>query len=105
MLISHYRFNEENVQWLTDHFLGTDYLDETRGGASSALQKMQIFLRFLGDPGFEIGVGADTGFQQSTVSRTINYVSEKIVEKKNRWIHFPTTDAEMVIAAQQWRNI
>ena len=32
---------------------------ENRGGTLSNKQKMEVFLRYVGDPGFQIGVGKD----------------------------------------------
>lgn len=83
-----YRFSEENVEWMADHFLG-EY-DETRGKALSSKQKMKIFLRFLGDPGFQTGIAEDIGVHRSTVTKTIPYVLGKVVEKSTEWVVFPT---------------
>lgn len=47
-----YRFNSENVDFLVDEFL-PEYT-ETRGGAVSNVQKMKSFLRYIGDPGFQV---------------------------------------------------
>lgn len=52
-----FRFNRENVQWLTNHFLNEN--NETRGGALTNEQRMKIFLRYLSDPGFQSGVAED----------------------------------------------
>jgi len=46
-----FRFSEPNIQRLADLFLGDR--DETRGHVLSRLQKMEIFLRYVGDPGFQ----------------------------------------------------
>jgi hypothetical protein len=48
--IQMYRFSVENVQWLTQHFLGEED-DETRGGAVNSFSKMKILLRYIADPG------------------------------------------------------
>ena len=34
---------------------------ETKGGALSNKQRMEVFLRHVGDPGFQTGVGEDMG--------------------------------------------
>lgn len=52
-----FRFTEENVDWLSDYFLGQS--DETRGGALTSKQKMEIFLRMLSDPGYQVRVAKD----------------------------------------------
>lgn len=44
-----YRFSPENVEWISEHFLGVN--DECRGGALSSFTKMKIFLRYIADPG------------------------------------------------------
>lgn len=67
-----YRFDEQNVQWISDHFLGTEW--ERRGGGLSPKCQMQVFLRYMADPGFQIGVGEDLGINQTTVSKTLHAV-------------------------------
>ena len=61
-----YRFEEGNVEWMADHFL--EHSGERRGGALTAKQQLQVLLRYVGDPGFQVGVGEDLGIHQSTVS-------------------------------------
>nr|CAH7753337.1 unnamed protein product [Callosobruchus chinensis] len=61
ILLSINRVSDEDYHnlWLAGHFLeGTA---ETTEGALNSRQKMQIFLRFLSDPGFQFGVGKDEG--------------------------------------------
>ncbi|XP_063931186.1 putative nuclease HARBI1 [Zophobas morio] len=97
-----YRFEEDNVEYLADVFLGENY--ERRGGALTPKQKIQIFLRYVGDPGFQVGVGEDSGTHQSSVSRNVKFVSEKIYEKVNQWIQFPAEQAEIDAARHQWQE-
>ncbi|XP_058840786.1 putative nuclease HARBI1 [Topomyia yanbarensis] len=97
-----YRFTENNVEWLAAHFLGSSH--ETRGGALSNFQKMQIFLRYVGDPGFQVGVGEDIGIHQTTVSKTIWNVCQKIASKSSDWIKFPVTKEDMDAAKNIWRR-
>ena len=40
---------------------------------------MEVFLRYVGDPGFQTGVRKDMGIHQSTVSRTFATVVEAII--------------------------
>ena len=61
-----YRFDQENVIWIGEHFID-DATGETRGGALTTKQQMEVFLRHVGDPGFQEGVGEDIGIHQSTV--------------------------------------
>ncbi|KAF4528881.1 hypothetical protein B566_EDAN017320 [Ephemera danica] len=87
---------------MADHFLPDD--NETRGGAASSTQKMEILLRYLADPGYQQGVAADTGFQQNTVSRIVNYVADQILEKADVWVKFPSTDEEIQQAKLEWQR-
>ncbi len=47
-----YRFSRENVEWLAEYFLPDYY--ERRGGALNKIMQMQAFLRYVGDPGFQV---------------------------------------------------
>jgi hypothetical protein len=97
-----YRFEDENVLWLAEHFL----LDtgETRGGCLSVKQQMEVFLRHVGDPGFQSGVAEDKGIHQSTVCKTFSKVLKQIVAKANLWIKFPSTLADIRISQQLWQE-
>lgn len=117
-----YRFTPENVQFLIEQFM-PEY-EETRGGALNNVQKMHAFLRYVGDPGFQVlkiaicvrqilksnlrfiqvGVGEDVGIHQSTVSYTIWKVCTKITAKAEQWIHFPSTKREFQKAKRLWRQ-
>lgn len=101
-----YRFSKENVQWLAEYFLSNanevDFT-ETRGGALTNIQKMKTYLRYMADPGFQTGIGEELGIQQSTVSRTVDSVMNKIIEKANDWIRFPNNAHEIAQAKQEWQ--
>ncbi|KAF5280207.1 hypothetical protein FQR65_LT15031 [Abscondita terminalis] len=56
----------------------------------------------MGDPGFQVGVGEDNGAHQSTVSRTIDFVSRKNVAKANHWLKLPTIGEEVEEAKGRW---
>ncbi|XP_055918372.1 putative nuclease HARBI1 [Eupeodes corollae] len=92
------RFSEEGVQLLTEEFLGPS--SETRGGALTNKEKIRTFLRYIGDPGFQIGVGEDVGVHQSTVSRVVQQVSAEIASQSKNWIIFPHT-VEEILEAQR----
>lgn len=49
-----YRFSEEQVDWLANEFLGECI--ETRGGRLTNKQRMHIFLRYMSDPGYQVGL-------------------------------------------------
>lgn len=97
-----FRFEEMNVEWLSNHFL-EDSL-ETRGGALSSLQKMKICLRYLADPGYQSGIGEELGISQGTVSLTTDYVVNRIVDKAEQWIKFPRTENDFVLAKELWQS-
>nr|CAH7754861.1 unnamed protein product [Callosobruchus chinensis] len=77
---------------MSEYFLGDS--GERRGGALTPLQKLKIFLRYVADPGFQTGVATDIGVRQPTVSNVIAEVIQKIIQKSDYWIHFPSTDEE-----------
>ena len=64
---------------MAKHFLKENY--ENSGGALSNKQTMEIFLRYIGDTGFQLGFGKDIGIHQCTVSRAFSSVVEQIVKK------------------------
>lgn len=97
-----FRFEEQNVEWLENNFL--DFNNESRGGALSSALKMKICLRYLADPGFQMGIGEELGVEQSTVSRTVKYVVQKVVDQADRWIRFPTTENSIMEAKQLWQT-
>ncbi|CAH2007108.1 unnamed protein product [Acanthoscelides obtectus] len=94
------RFSRENVSYLANIFLPE--VNETRGGALTHIQQMEVFLRRLGDPGFQLGVGLDVGIHQTTVSKIIDKVSREICSKKNQWVKFPATGAMFNRAKDEW---
>ena len=63
---------------------------------------MEICLRYFSDPGFQNGASEIVGVSQPTVSRTVKYVIERIVAKRDVWIIFPTTTQDFNQAAQFW---
>ncbi|KAJ4442878.1 hypothetical protein ANN_04471 [Periplaneta americana] len=75
-------FNEENVEWIANYFLCA--MNESRGGALSSKQRIEIFLQFVSDPGFQAGIGKDIGVHRTTVCKT----SRKVHSGINPW--FPT---------------
>lgn len=97
-----YRFEERNLQWLADRFLGTN--EETRGGALSTAHRMKVCLRYLSDPGYQKGIGEELGVSQATVSRTVNAVVDSIVAHATDWIKFPTTNSEITEAKELWQR-
>lgn len=90
-----FRFSKQSVQWIATEFLGAD-TGEQRGGALTNLQKMEITLRYMADPGFMNGLSEVTGVSQPTV--------EDICSKAGGWIKFPSTQAEIEDAARAWQQ-
>lgn len=83
-----YRFNKVNKEWLGESF-------ETRGSALRSSERMRVFLRYIGDPGFLSGVAEDIGINRTTVNKTISQVMTAVLQKKHLWIKFPTSEQEM----------
>lgn len=97
-----YRFSRENVEYLAEYFLDGD--EETRGGALSNADRMRVCLRYMADPGFQIGVAEDVGIHQSTVCKIVWQVCRKIVEKSGEWIRFPSNENEFNVAKTKWQE-
>ncbi|XP_030746444.1 putative nuclease HARBI1 [Sitophilus oryzae] len=100
-----YRFQEENVNWMATYFSGENL--ERRGVALPSNHKMKVFLRYTANPGFQMGVATvaeELGITQSTVSKTISFVMNKIVEKSHLWIKFPSTQPKINEAQQAWQE-
>lgn len=83
------RFEEGSVEFFTNYFLPEAETFDRRGGALTPQRKMEIFLRYLSDPGFQSGVSLDFGVHRTSVSKTFDFFLNKIYEKAHEWIHFP----------------
>lgn len=101
-----HRFSEENVEYLTNVFLTPNVGDEieTRGGALFPKKQMEIFLRFLACPNFQIGIAEECGVHRTTVCKTVSNVLDIVFNKADEWIIFPVTDAEKTTAKQLWQT-
>lgn len=88
-----HRFDKEEVEWLATKLFETH---ETRGGALSPVQKVEVTLRYLSDPGFQNSVSKETGIHQSTISKTIATVLPRIAHMSKDWIVFPRTNAQKI---------
>lgn len=99
-----FRFEENSVAWMSDHFLG-EGSQENRGCALSSKQKLEILLRYFADPGFQTGVAEDFGIHQTTVCKTIKEVLPRIMEKANIWIRFPSTANDIDAAKEEWQSV
>lgn len=77
---------------------------ETRGCAISARSKMEIFFRYLADPGFQNEYGEGFGVHRSTVAKTVDFVLEKVILKLEDWIHFPQSIAEVNKAKERFKT-
>ncbi|KAJ8932433.1 hypothetical protein NQ318_023651 [Aromia moschata] len=68
--------NQLSLEWIVSSEEATFTLNEAqsgerRGGAICNVDKMKIFLRYVGDPGFQTGVGEDIGVHQTSVSKVV----------------------------------
>ncbi|KAF5276316.1 hypothetical protein FQR65_LT16417 [Abscondita terminalis] len=95
-----YRFSEENVEWTANHFLRQNW----KLGGLSPKKQMQIFLRFLSDPGFQMGIGKEEVAHRTTICKTISHVLPKIVEKAGIWIKFPAENSNDQ-AINEWAQL
>lgn len=98
-----YCFSKVNVDWLNQYLFGPEKV-ETRGGAIKNIVKLKAFLRLIGDPGFQCGIGEDLGIHQTTVSKNLVEVMDLIMSKAAVWIKFPQTDMEFDVAKQEWQE-
>lgn len=96
------RFENDSVDFITNEFLVNS--DETRGGAIPPRTKMEIFLRAVADPGFQIGVAEDFGIERSTACKTFHFVMDRICDRANHWIKFPTSPREVNEAQLLWQT-
>lgn len=95
-----HRFEETNVEKMAKLFLGTSF--ETRGGALTSKLKMEIFLRYMADPGYQIGVGEGAGVHRTTVCKTVKTVIEKMILHIDDWIQFPNNVESIHAAKLDW---
>nr|CAH7713521.1 unnamed protein product [Callosobruchus chinensis] len=65
---------------------------------------MKIFLRYLGDPGYQTGVAEDIGDHQTSVSEVVTKVADQMIEKCGRWMKFPSTPADVTEAKRRWQR-
>ncbi|CAH1990643.1 unnamed protein product [Acanthoscelides obtectus] len=87
------RFDSESADFLCSEFLPEN--NERRGGALSARTKMETFLRYLGDPGFQSGVAEEYGIHRTIPCKTISWVLNKVYQKADHWITSLTTVAKL----------
>ncbi|CAH1985213.1 unnamed protein product [Acanthoscelides obtectus] len=66
---------------------------------------MKIRLCYLGDPGYQQGIGQELGVSQTTVSRTVDRVMNSIVAQSNEWIKFPTTNHGLMKAKRIFQSM
>lgn len=55
---------------------------------------MEIFFCLFADTEFESGIGEDFGIHRNTC-KTISYVINKIINRSDNWMHFPTIANEI----------
>lgn len=49
-------------------------------------------------------MGEDIGVHQTTVCKTFWHVCEKILQRSNDWVHFPSNEAEFSDAKRMWQR-
>lgn len=50
-----FRFTRNGFNFIVNYFLSEEE-EDTRGGGLNSSQKMKIFLRYIGDPGFQVRI-------------------------------------------------
>ncbi|KAG8296281.1 hypothetical protein J6590_060282 [Homalodisca vitripennis] len=88
------RFESESLDFLAHAFLPEN--EETRGKALLPRQKMEVFWGFVGDLGFQSGIGEDLG--------TATVFLNNIEERSGNWIHFPARNNEINEAKLLWQR-
>lgn len=65
---------KELLQFDNSNFISAEFLVDrnTLGGGLLKRIQMKIFLRFVGDPGFQSGIVEDIGVHHSTVNKMVN---------------------------------
>ena len=91
------------MDWLNGYLFEPGKI-ETRGGAIKNIIKLKAFLKLVGVPGFQVGIGKDLGIHQTTVSKSIVEVMDAIVARTAIWSKFPQTDLEIDAAKQEWQK-
>ncbi|CAH2013550.1 unnamed protein product [Acanthoscelides obtectus] len=66
---------------------------------------MKICLRYLGDTGYQQGIGQELSVSQAMVSRTVDRVVNSIVAQSNEYIKFPTINHALMEAKQIWQSM
>ncbi|KAK9892551.1 hypothetical protein WA026_020534 [Henosepilachna vigintioctopunctata] len=95
------RFNSGSVDFLAAQFLVES---DTRGGGISRRKQMEIFLRFVNDPGFQSGVAQDVDVHRTNGNKTKRYEISREVGQSHNWIRFPTTAEDMTEAKVLWQR-
>ncbi|CAH1993747.1 unnamed protein product [Acanthoscelides obtectus] len=66
---------------------------------------MKTCFRYLGNPGYEQGIGQELGVSQATVSRIVDRVVNSIVAVSDECIKLPTTNHDLMEAKRIWRSM
>ena len=72
-------FKSKNVNFITTYFLNEN--TDARGGGLMARKKMEIFLRYVSDSGYQSGVANNIGMERRIVSKTFSSILDQIVAK------------------------
>lgn len=65
------QFERDSTDFITTYFLNEN--TDARGGRLTARKKLEIFLRYVSDPGYQNGVN-DIRVKRSTISKTFSSV-------------------------------
>ena len=93
-----YRFGRESILFITDLLACYLRRDTRRNHALQPLTQVLIALRFYASGSFIQVVGDTIGVDKSTVSRLVTKVSRALVARRNRFVKWPSTNAEFTVS-------
>ena len=94
-LKSRFRFGRDSIIFLVELLREDLERPTSRNHALSPTVQVLAALRFFASGSFLQVIGDTVGLPKSTVSRTIRDVSAALIQKRNEFIHWPTTADEI----------
>ena len=94
-LRSRFRFGRESIEFLVPVLREDLERQTSRNHALSPTVQVLVALRFFASGSFLQVIGDTVGLPKSTVCRIIRDVSSALIQKRNEFIRWPTTAAEI----------
>ena len=106
-LRSRFRFGRESIEFLVKVLRDDLERQTSRNHALSPTVQVLVALRFFASGSFLQVIGDTVGLPKSTVCRIIRDVSAALIQKRNEFIRWPTTAAEIQRAREdsQWKSV